>query len=52
MASFHFQVNNPLNANLFTYAKKLGVHAVEIAHKEKGNWTCGVEKKEITSCQV
>lgn len=37
---------------IFTYAEELGIHAVEIADEEEGDRTCGIEEKQISSCEV
>ncbi len=38
--------------DIFTNAKKLGIHAVEIADKEEGGRTCGIKEEQIASCEV
>lgn len=38
--------------DMFTNAKELGIHAVEIADEEEGHRTCGIEEEQIASCEV
>lgn len=38
--------------DIFTNAKELGIHAVEIADKEEGDRTCGIKEEQIASCEV